>query len=210
MAAPFSILHVCMGNICRSPMAERLLVKAARDAVGEAADRLLLVGSTGTGGWHAGSGMQPAAARQVLRRGGQPDGFRCRQLAREHLEAADLILTATAEQYGFVVELSAEAADRTFVLGEFGRLLGGVERSKLPTGGDPDSVYERGVALVDAVATARGGRPPRPGDDLDDPYGRSDAYYARIADEIERTVRPLVAALLPGRHASSRRAGTGG
>ena len=30
---PFSILQVCMGNICRSPMAERLLVCAARELV---------------------------------------------------------------------------------------------------------------------------------------------------------------------------------
>jgi protein-tyrosine phosphatase len=198
MPAPFSVLHVCMGNICRSPMAERLLVKAARDAVGDACDRLLLVGSTGTGGWHAGSPMQPAAARQVRARGGQPDGFRCRQLAREHIEAADLILTATAEQYDFVVELSADAADRTFVLGEFGRLLAEVDLADLPTGRDPESVHKRGVALVAAVAAARGGRPPRPDDDLDDPYGRSDAYYSRIADQIERTVEPLVAALLSG------------
>jgi protein-tyrosine phosphatase len=36
---PFSILQVCMGNICRSPMAERLLVCAARvlvEALGKA------------------------------------------------------------------------------------------------------------------------------------------------------------------------------
>jgi protein-tyrosine phosphatase len=52
---PFSILHVCMGNICRSPMAERLLLAAARDLVGDKADELLLVGSTGTGDWHVGS-----------------------------------------------------------------------------------------------------------------------------------------------------------
>ena len=32
-AVPFSILQVCMGNICRSPMAERLLVCAARELV---------------------------------------------------------------------------------------------------------------------------------------------------------------------------------
>ena len=29
--APFTVLHVCMGNICRSPMAERLLSRAVRD-----------------------------------------------------------------------------------------------------------------------------------------------------------------------------------
>ena len=52
---PFSVLSVCMGNICRSPMAERLLVVAARDLVGDAADDLILSGSAGTGGWHSAS-----------------------------------------------------------------------------------------------------------------------------------------------------------
>jgi protein-tyrosine phosphatase len=28
---PFTVLHVCMGNICRSPMAERLLALAVRE-----------------------------------------------------------------------------------------------------------------------------------------------------------------------------------
>jgi protein-tyrosine phosphatase len=189
---PFAILHVCMGNICRSPMAERLLVLA----LGERAD-LVLVGSTGTGGWHAGRRMDPSASRQLRARGATYDDFRARQLAREHIEAADLILTATAEQRSFVLGLAPDAADRTFVLGEFGRLLGSADLSALPPAGDDaDSVYERGVALVSAVAAARDGRPPRPGDDLDDPYGRDDRYFGRVADQVEGAVRPLASALV--------------
>jgi protein-tyrosine phosphatase len=194
---PFSILHVCMGNICRSPMAERLLLAAARDIVGAKADELLLVGSTGTGGWHAGGPMDRAAARQVLSRGGTVDGFRARQLAHEHIEAADLVLTATAEQQEYVLALRPDLVDRTYVLGEFGRLLGSVDQGVLPpTGPHPDAVYERGVALVSAVAGVRGGELARPEDDLDDPYGRGDGYFGRVADQIELTVRPLAAALL--------------
>jgi protein-tyrosine phosphatase len=194
---PFSILHVCMGNICRSPMAERLLVLAARDLVGDKADELLLVESTGTGGWHAGDRMDRSAARQVLARGGDVEEFRARQLAAAHIEAADLILTATGEQYEFVLGLRPDAVGRTFVLGEFGRLLREVDLAALPPAAPhPDAVYARGVALVDAVARARGTRPAEPTDDLDDPWGRGDAYFSRVADEIEETVRPLVAALL--------------
>jgi protein-tyrosine phosphatase len=196
-APPFSIMHVCMGNICRSPMAERLLVAAARELAGDKTDELLLVGSTGTGGWHVGSRMERAAARQVHARGGSAEGFRARRLAREHVEAADLILAATAEQYEFVSALDADAVERTFVLGEFGRLLGAVDPAALPVAAaHPDAVYARGVALVTAVAAARGGRPPRAGDDLDDPYGRGDGYFGRVAEEIEQTVRPLAALLL--------------
>jgi protein-tyrosine phosphatase len=194
---PFSILHVCMGNICRSPMAERLTVVAARELAGDKADDLLLVHSTGTGGWHAGGQMDSSAARQGLARGGDADPFRARQLAAEHIEASDLILTATAEQHEFVLGLDRGAADRTFVLGEFGRLLPLVDRSALPVAAPtPDAVYARGVALVACAADLRGDRPPRPADDLDDPWGRGHGYFSRVADEIEATVRPLAAALL--------------
>jgi protein-tyrosine phosphatase len=194
---PFSILHVCMGNICRSPMAERLLVVAARDLVGDKADDLLLVHSTGTGGWHAGDEMDPSAARQVLARGGDVDTFRARQLAAEHIEASDLILTATGEQHEFVLGLSPDASGRTFVLGEFGRLLRSVDLSTLPAAAPTlHAVYERGMALVSAVAGVRGDRPARPDDDLDDPWGRGHGYFGRVADEIDQTVRPLAAVLL--------------
>ena len=198
--APFSVLHVCMGNICRSPMAERLTLVAAGELAGPAATGLLYVHSVGTGGWHAGEPMNPPAARQVRTRGGDPVGFAARRLRGEHLDGSDLILTATGEQAEYVAGLRPDAAGRTFVLGEFGRLLARLEPAGLPASGtDPDAVYARGVALVAAVDAAREGRPSLPGDDLDDPWGRSDAYFARVADEIDATVRPLVAVLLDGR-----------
>jgi protein-tyrosine phosphatase len=175
--APFSVLMVCMGNICRSPMAERLLVLAAKAYVGDT--------------------MDPGAARQVRVRGGDADTFAARQLTTEHIEYSDLILTATGEQSKFVHGMRADADDRTFVLGELGRLLTHVDETALPPyAPDGDAVYARGSALVEAAAKVRGGRPPRPADDLDDPWGRADRYFARIADEIESTVQPLARVLL--------------
>ena len=49
--------------------------------------------------------------------------------------------------------------------------------------------------LVEALGKARRGRPPRPDDDLDDPWG-GEEYFDRVEDEIEATVRPLAGALL--------------
>ncbi|MFG2036618.1 phosphotyrosine protein phosphatase [Dactylosporangium sp. NPDC048998] len=186
--APFSVLCVCMGNICRSPMAERLLVADAL-ALGGDSDRLYVHGA-GTGGWHAGEPMDPQAAKQVLARGGDVAGFRARRLLAEHVDASDLILTATIEQVDFVTELRPDAAPRTFVFGEFGRLIRGVE---LP--GALSDVYERGVALVEAADAARAGRRPAPPDELDDPWGRPDSYFSRVADEIHATTKPLAEAL---------------
>ncbi|MEH1013897.1 phosphotyrosine protein phosphatase [Micromonospora sp. CPCC 206060] len=212
---PFTVLHVCMGNICRSPMAERLLILALRQRldrlpVGSAAgdtllaagsavvDTLLYSHSAGTGGWHEGEEMNPPAARQVRARGGDIAGFAARKLRSDQIDAADLVLTATADQQEYVVALRPDAAGRTFVLGEFGRLLTGVDAAVLPPAeASPEAVYARGIALVAAVDAARQGAPTLPGDDLDDPWGRGDQCFSRVADEIEETVQPLATLLLP-------------
>jgi protein-tyrosine phosphatase len=195
--APFTVVHVCMGNICRSPMAERLLAHAVRAAGGD--ESFLYSHSAGTGGWHEGEEMNPPAARQVKARGGDTSGFTARKLRAEHLDAADLILTATADQHDYVVALRPDAADRTFVLGEFGRLLAAVDAASLPpSDGSPEGFTARGVALVQQVDQLRAGQPARTGDDLDDPWGRGDSVFARVADEIEDTLRPLVRVLFAG------------
>jgi protein-tyrosine phosphatase len=201
---PFTVLHVCMGNICRSPMAERLLALAVRERLVRrsqdpaGAEELLHSHSAGTGGWHAGEEMNPPAARQVVDRGGDVDGFAARKLRSDHIDAADLVLTATADQQEYVVALRPDAAARTFVLGEFGRLLAAVDVTALPAAeATPEAVYARGVALVAAAHDKRLGASALPTDDLDDPWGRGDQCFTRVADEIEETVHPLAAALLP-------------
>ncbi|MEV1156957.1 phosphotyrosine protein phosphatase [Micromonospora chokoriensis] len=201
---PFTVLHVCMGNICRSPMAERLLALAVRERLTRRAEdparaeEMVHSHSAGTGGWHAGEEMNPPAARQVTGRGGDVEGFAARKLRSDHIDAADLVLTATADQQEYVVALRPDAAARTFVLGEFGRLLAAVDATALPPAeATPEAVYARGVALVAAAHDARLGASALPTDDLDDPWGRGDQCFSRVADEIEETVHPLAGALLP-------------
>ena len=65
----FTVLHVCVGNICRSPMAERLLVHALRSHVGDRVDEVLRSHGAGTGSWHVGEAMNPPAAAELRRRG---------------------------------------------------------------------------------------------------------------------------------------------
>jgi protein-tyrosine phosphatase len=205
---PFVVLHVCLGNICRSPMAERLLAHRVRERLGDRAEEYVLVESAGTGSWHAGERMHPPAARELRRRGANDGGFAARSLLAAHLDTADLILTATSEQLAFVESLRADAASRAFVLGEFGRLLPGVDAGDLPalSAGpsasnqavpDPSAVYDRGAAIVAAANALRAGAPAHPDDDLDDPWGRSDVHFTRTADEIETAIVPFVELLLP-------------
>src|SRR3954470_24925449 len=162
--AVFTVLHVCMGNICRSPMAERLLARAVRDravarasagggGAGSAAAGQELVHSVsaGTGGWHEGEEMYPPAARQLRARGADATGFVARRLTGDQIDGADLVLTATADQHDYVLALRPDAAPRTFVLGEFGRLLPEADTAALPAAAPgADAVYARGVALVAA------------------------------------------------------------
>ncbi len=198
MTSPFVVLHVCMGNICRSPMAERMLTHAVRERLGDQAPEFVLSESAGTGGWHAGEAMNAPAARELRRRGVLDTGFRARKLMGAYIDTADLILTATAEQLDYVAGLRADAAERAFVLGEFGRLVRQVDLDRLPSAsGTPEGTHQRGVALVRAVDALRDGAGPTLHDDLDDPWGRSEAFFTRTADEIAAAIDGLVDALLP-------------
>jgi protein-tyrosine phosphatase len=202
--APFTVLHVCMGNICRSPMAERLLVLAGQqrlaklDPDADLGDLLVSV-SAGTGGWHEGEEMNPPAARQIRLRGGSVDGFAARKLTSAHLTGAELILTATADQSDYVHALVPGATARTFVLGHLARLLREIDADALPPAGtDPKAFDARAGALVEAADRRRADGEPLPTDDLDDPWGRGDQTFQRIADDIDESLYALVDVLLPG------------
>ncbi|HEY7224934.1 MAG TPA: phosphotyrosine protein phosphatase [Micromonosporaceae bacterium] len=199
----FTILHVCVGNIRRSPMAERLLVAALRSHVGDRVDELYRSHGAGTGTWHVGEAMQVRAAVEVRQRGGDPSGFAARHLTADLIDESDLVLCATREQVARVLELRPTARGRCYVLGELGRLLTSVAADPAGTPADPATAHERGVALVAALDAVRAGELPWSDDDLDDPYGQPQREYARAADTIEATVIPLAAALV-GRYAAAR------
>ncbi len=197
---PFTILHVCVGNICRSPMAERLLAYRLRKRLGDAVVSRYLSHGAGTGSWHVGQAMSDGAARIIADRGGDPAGFLARRVSGDLIDMSDLVLTATSEQVEYVLDLRPEAEARTFVLGEFGRLLAGVDLSCLPPADSDATAYARAVVLValvdEARSDGRGGRLPSTGvDNLPDPYGMPDREFARTADRIEVTVVPLADAL---------------
>lgn len=86
------ILFVCLGNICRSPMAEAIL----RHQLDEAGLDHIEVDSAGTGAWHAGELADPRTRRTLRARGIHYDG-RARQLRAEDFEVFDLILTMDSQ-----------------------------------------------------------------------------------------------------------------
>ena len=69
------ILFVCLGNICRSPLAE-----AALRSEGERLGLDLEVDSAGTGDWHVGQPPDPRARAAARRHGANVDALRARQI----------------------------------------------------------------------------------------------------------------------------------
>ncbi|HLZ38505.1 MAG TPA: hypothetical protein VKP64_12290 [Mycobacteriales bacterium] len=186
VGARFRVLHVCTGNICRSPIAERLMRTGLVRRLGpEVLDRVV-VESAGTWG-HTGSPMERFALATLAEIGVHGDDFCARELTAAMAAAADLILGATREHRAAVLTLHPGAARRTFTLPEFGRLSRVVDPAHLPPG---DDVVARARALVAAAAGARGSVPPVPAalDDVGDPYGAPQALFrdaaALIADAL--------------------------
>lgn len=83
------ILFVCLGNICRSPLAEGLFRHAAAQA--GLGDRVA-VDSAGTGDWHCGEAPDPRAITVAARHGIDIAAQRARQIRREDFHTFDLIL----------------------------------------------------------------------------------------------------------------------
>jgi low molecular weight protein-tyrosine phosphatase len=88
-APPRRVAVVCLGNICRSPIAEVVLRDRLSSAgLGERVEVL----SAGTGGWHVGGPMDERAAAVLTGRGYDATRHRVRQVDPEWLATLDLVL----------------------------------------------------------------------------------------------------------------------
>ncbi len=85
----YRIALVCLGNICRSPMAHVVLRSRLADlGLGDRVE----VASSGTGGWHVGHPMDPRAAATLAGAGYDPTRHRARQYDTTWPEAYDAVL----------------------------------------------------------------------------------------------------------------------
>ncbi|MEV6007665.1 protein-tyrosine-phosphatase [Streptomyces sp. NPDC051976] len=187
----FRILHVCTGNVCRSPMAERLTRHGLARRLGDGANGIV-VESAGTWG-HEGAPMEAHAAAVLAEHGADVSGFTGRELLDDHVIDADLVLTATRDHRAQVISMGHDAGLRTFTLKEFTRLVRAIDPTTLPDG----TVAERARALVRAAAALRGWllAPSLEADEVHDPYGAPIGYFRSIGDEIHTAIDPVVTAL---------------
>jgi len=162
------VLMVCMGNICRSPMAEGIL----RQRVAERGLSLSVeIDSAGTHSYHFGAPPDPRAQAAALRRGVDISALRARRVLPADFERFDLLLAMDEDNRSALLELAdAEHHHKVRLLLDFAGsgLTEGVGRRSVP---DPyyggmlgfervlDLVEEAMAGLLDEVERIAARRP---------------------------------------------------
>jgi protein-tyrosine phosphatase len=164
-AGDYRICLVCLGNICRSPMAEVVL----RDELDRAGlGERVTVESAGTGDWHVGGPMDPRARAELARRGYDGSRHIARQIGPSWLGDFDLIVVMDSKNLASVRQMAASRQDSN---GDAG-LAGG--RIVLMRSFDPEA---------------------GPGAEVPDPYNGSRAEYEQAFELVQAAARGLVSRL---------------
>jgi len=161
----FTLLTVCTGNICRSPLAESLFKERLAH---------LQNLSVASAGLHAvsGSPMDALAAEELVALGGDPQGLIGEQITDRHVASSDLILTMTLGQRDELVRRFPRATRRAFSIGEFCLLAGEArEASSLPELTKFASLNR----AKSGVTTAH---------DVEDPFRQSAGVHRKVANQI--------------------------
>ncbi len=104
------ILFVCLGNICRSPMAEGIF----RDK-SSALDLEIDFDSCGTGDWHVGEEPDERAQACIQKNGSEISDLRGRQFRKSDFEEFDRIYTMDESNHRNVLKLTDNAAHKAKV-----------------------------------------------------------------------------------------------
>jgi protein-tyrosine phosphatase len=174
-----SILVVCTGNVCRSPIAEGMLRAALVRRVGDDAPD---VRSAGTIGWE-GTGAMPESIEAAAERGLDISSHIARRLVPAFLDHADLIIAMAQEHREEIDRAHPKVSERTFTLKELTRLVEG-----LPEPSDRDLAVR-----VQAAASLRstGFEGNELDEDISDPLGLPLESYRAIAWELDAWIERL-------------------
>ncbi|WP_233590145.1 low molecular weight protein-tyrosine-phosphatase [Dyella dinghuensis] len=140
-----TILFVCMGNICRSPLVEAVARKHLADA-----GLQVEVASCGTGGWHAGEAADPRMREAAASAGYNLDRHRARQLRSTDFDRYDLLLAMDRDNLSEMQRVSGSASsDRSALFLEWSGLPSPLEF--------PDPYYGERAGFADSVILAEQG-----------------------------------------------------
>lgn len=123
------VLFVCLGNICRSPLAESVFRHQVRAA---GLESQIEVDSAGTGDWHIGDRPHDGTL-QILKVNGIPEGSRSRQIRLSDLTQFDYLIVMDNSNRENVAKLGAAGVSGASVH----RLLDFVPESELKEVPDP-------------------------------------------------------------------------
>lgn len=180
------MLFVCAGNLCRSPLAERLLAVRLRELSGRNPAELgISVASAGIVA-HPGEPMDPLAVAELTSRGGTPSGAGAHRLDAAAIETADLVLTAERRQRQAVLALAPSALPYTFTVREFAALAGSDHAASDPASLVRHAYERRASAVLDDY-------------DIADPYRRSAEVHRSSAVLIDHAVTTIAGRLVRAR-----------
>ena len=142
----YRIEFVCLGNICRSPMADVVLSARLAEA---GLDEHVSVASSGTGDWHVGNPMDRRAAATLTAAGYDATRHRARQYdaAVEAADRADLVLVMDGQNLADV----GGVTDRVRMFREFDPIDPGSDVPDPYYGGD--SGFEEVLAMVERTTS---------------------------------------------------------
>jgi protein-tyrosine phosphatase len=161
----YSVALVCLGNICRSPMADVVLQQHLAAA---GLDDRVTVASSGTGDWHVGHPMDRRAATTLTDAGYDATRHRARHFAPTWLDEHDLVLAMDAQNLRDVVAGSDVDANRVRLYRDFDPREPGGEVPDPYYGGDSgfeevlEMVERTSATLVAALGVLLGRQSGRP------------------------------------------------
>lgn len=137
------IMFVCLGNICRSPIAEAVFAHLAKE---KGVAKKYNVDSSGTSAFHVGADPDPRMSATAEKRGIQMD-HRAQKFEKKHFDMFDIIFAMDKSNFDDIISMTqnAKLRKKVFLLRQFD------SQAASSSAGVPDPYYRGGMSAFDDV-----------------------------------------------------------